>query len=307
MNSYPGNPREYVIASYRYLRLSIVVLVATLGMSLLIERSKASCMQGSISAYYYTPVHAVFVGALVAMGVVMVALKGRDPIEDLCFNLAGVLAPVVAFVPTARPSTICSRPGDEVAIGTAALVSNNVPALLVGAGLAIVVAYGIAQRQGKVRVREQIRRVPRPTAVGIALSAVALGVGVAWYLLDIDSFVQRAHGVAAVAMFTAIWCAVLLNAGWPSGVIAWVYQRLGADAPAPLGPRQATYRQWYRGLSLLMAGAAVAAGISLLWEWDQRVFWLEAAQITAFALFWLLQTFESWEYGIEPPPTATAA
>ena len=103
MNSYPGSPREYVISSYRYLRLSIVVLVATLGMALLIETSKASCMQGSISAYYYTPVHAVFVGALVAMGVVMVALKGRDPIEDLCFNLAGVLAPVVAFVPTARP------------------------------------------------------------------------------------------------------------------------------------------------------------------------------------------------------------
>jgi hypothetical protein len=298
-----------MISSYRYLRLSIVVLVVTLGMSLLIERSKAVCMQGSISAYYYTPVHSVFVGALVAMGVVMVALKGRDPVEDLFFNLAGVLAPVVAFVPTGRPSTICSRAGDGVTIDSTALVSNNMPALLVGAAIAIVVAYGIAQGQGKVRVQEQVKKVPRSTALGIVLSALLLGAGVGWYLLDVDTFAKHAHAVAAVSMFTAIWCAVLLNAGWPDGAIRRVYGLLGVDLPPPAGPRQLSYRRWYRGLSLFMAGAAVAVGITLAfgWDWDSRVFWLEAAEISPFALFWLLQTFESWEYGVEPPATASAA
>lgn len=306
MSSYPNDPREYMISSYRYLRLSIVVLVATLGMSLLIERGKASCLQGSISAYYFTPVHAVFVGALVAMGVVMVALKGRDPVEDLFFNLAGVLAPVVAFVPTGRPTTICSRADDEVRVDTTALVSNNVPALLFGAAIAIVVAYGVAQRQRKVRVQDQVREVPRSTAVGIVLSALLLGVGVGWYLIDVDTFVNHAHGVAAAAMFVAIWCAVMLNAGWPTRAIRWVYRRLEVDPPSVFGSARSSYRRWYQGISVFMAGAAVAVGVTLVlkWKWEQRVFWLEAAEITPFALFWLLQTFEWWKVGVDLPPAS---
>ena len=64
---------EYAVSSYRYLRLSIVILVVTLGVSIAIERARASCWQGSISAYYYTPVHSLFVGALVSIGVTLVA------------------------------------------------------------------------------------------------------------------------------------------------------------------------------------------------------------------------------------------
>ena len=105
---------EYAVSSYRYLRLGMVILVITLGVSIAIERAKASCWQGSISAYYYTPVHSLFVGALVSIGVTLVAMKGRNSLEDLFFNVAGVLAPLVALVPTSRPSVICSRPGDEL-------------------------------------------------------------------------------------------------------------------------------------------------------------------------------------------------
>ena len=45
-------------------------------------------------------VAAVFVGTLTAMGVCLIAIKGRDkPREDLMLNLAGMCAPVVAMVP----------------------------------------------------------------------------------------------------------------------------------------------------------------------------------------------------------------
>ncbi len=73
---YPNEPRQYVVASYRYLRLSMVILVAVLAVSILFERLRATCLQGSISAYYYTPTHSIFVGALVTIGIVLVALKG---------------------------------------------------------------------------------------------------------------------------------------------------------------------------------------------------------------------------------------
>lgn len=52
----------------------------------------------AISAFYYTPVHAIFIGVLFATGFSLIALRGRDRVEDLFFNLAGFLAPVVALV-----------------------------------------------------------------------------------------------------------------------------------------------------------------------------------------------------------------
>ena len=66
----------FAVKSYRYLRLSIVVVVLSLMASVLIERSHVSCWQESISAYFYTPVQAVFVSALVVIGVSLIAIKG---------------------------------------------------------------------------------------------------------------------------------------------------------------------------------------------------------------------------------------
>ena len=58
------------------------------------------CFQTSISAYYYTPVHGVFIGALVAVGTCLICLRGNTDAEDILLNLAGMFAPVVALVPT---------------------------------------------------------------------------------------------------------------------------------------------------------------------------------------------------------------
>ena len=70
----------------------------------------AGCLQPSISAYYYTPVGAVFIGVLVTMGVCLVALKGNTDGEDVLMNLAGMLAPGVAFIPTPDAGTCRSAP-----------------------------------------------------------------------------------------------------------------------------------------------------------------------------------------------------
>jgi hypothetical protein len=298
MSDYPSTPQEYIVASYRYLRLAMVVVVVVLAVSLVIEIAKASCWQGSISEYYYTPVHALFIGALITIGACLVALKGRDTVEDLFFNLAGVLAPVVALVPTSRPATVCSRTGDELTVSTTALVSNNIPALLVGAGVAIVVAYLIARRQGKVKLTAP----PKASIVGIVLSIVLLVAGFWWYRTQNTNFVKYAHGTAAVLMFVAIWCAVMVDAGWPQKVLRWLYNRLGEDPPAePVpGGRSLRYRAWYRIVAVFMVLAAFAVIVTWSFDWKQRMFWLEALEIIPFAVFWILQTLEGWEIG----PTA---
>ena len=90
--------------SYRYLRVSVVALALLLGVSLVIEILFGGRERfGSISGYYYSPVRSIFVGALVAIGPALISIKGRAGWEDTLLDLAGMLAPVVALVPTPLP------------------------------------------------------------------------------------------------------------------------------------------------------------------------------------------------------------
>src|SRR3954470_4190304 len=88
------------LRTYRFLRLTVIGVIAMLVISILLEIHRTDwCVKGAVSAYYYSPVRSVFVGALCAIGLVLIALWGKTTVEDSLFNLAGLLAPVVAFVP----------------------------------------------------------------------------------------------------------------------------------------------------------------------------------------------------------------
>lgn len=101
----PPPPPTPIMAlrTYTALRLGSVGVIAVLAFAICREMRDAAdgCrLQDSISAYYYTSVQSVFVGTLVTLGLVMIVLWGKTPFEDGFLNLAGLLAPVVAFVPT---------------------------------------------------------------------------------------------------------------------------------------------------------------------------------------------------------------
>jgi hypothetical protein len=57
---------QYTISTWRYLRLAMVGIVLALATAVVIEVIKAHghCVKTSISAYYYSPVRALFVAAL---------------------------------------------------------------------------------------------------------------------------------------------------------------------------------------------------------------------------------------------------
>jgi hypothetical protein len=67
-----------VLKTYRYLRLSMVIVMVALGASVLLVRREHTYFEQSISAYYYTPTRSVFVGALVATGVRPDRDQGQD-------------------------------------------------------------------------------------------------------------------------------------------------------------------------------------------------------------------------------------
>ncbi len=263
-----GQPhRDVALNTYRYLRGGMVVMVLLLGGALLAERWFATCWQTSISAYYFTTAHGVFVGALYAVGAMLIVYQGADDTEDTLLNLAGVLSFVVATVPTARPILLCGT--HDFDISTAgSTVLMNIWTLTAALAVSRVAAWLLFGRIGHTR-----------TALGRTATWVqrgVLGAGVAILTLAPDWFRANAHGIAATIMFAAIVLTVF-NAAFA------VDTRCGTR-----------YRSIYQAISLLMAVTLVTTVVLhlVLDDVNHAVLIIEVALIAEFAAYWVVQTVE---------------
>ncbi|HYN31463.1 MAG TPA: hypothetical protein VES40_02460 [Ilumatobacteraceae bacterium] len=270
------------ITTYRYLRISMVVAVLLLAVSIAIERAQVDCWQTSVSAYYYTPVKAIFVGVLMAIGLCLIVIKGSTSWEDAALNAAGMLAPIVAVVPTSdvgtcwsqTPSPLPVNDDGQLAEWVVANIDNNIMALIVTGIIGLIVAAVIATIATR-NVKAIAQVGPVQMRLGL-LGAMAFLVGGAVVFAFWDDFDTRAHGFAAVAMFLFLAIAV--------GINAWQHRRDAA-------PR--IYFWLYASIAFLMIAAGVVM-FPLGSSWDHMVLVLEATEITLFAVFWLVQTKEHW-------------
>ena len=276
------DPALAAVKTYNYLRILLAALVLLLYSSVVLEwAASGRCLQSSISAYYYTPVHAVFIGVLVTMGVCLVALKGNTNGEDVLMNLAGLLAPGVAFIPTPGAEECSSSP--LITPDIPAAVANNMAALFITGAVVAVVALVLARRGGEPTGLGTIDKL------GLALSFAVLAAGIGWFLVARDSFIAHGHDAAAIPMFLAIVGVVWLNA---RDVQAAVQQ--GA-VPATRG----RYVTMYRTIALAMlVSLAATVVINLATASTTLVLWVEVVLITLFAVFWVVQTTELWNRGL---------
>lgn len=275
--------------TYLYLRVGLVALAVFLGVSLVIEIAFGDTdWQGSISAYYYTPVRSVFVGTLTAMGVCLIAIKGRDrPREDLMLNLAGMCAPVVAMVPTPLEDADCNGSGRCVPHAFVPGVVNNVEALVVVGALGLLFAARTVRRGDH----------ERGDLVALGLAAAGLIGFTLWFALGRDSFLGYAHYGTAVPMFGLIVAVALVNA-------ARVEEFVAAGGTLPMGRSSAAFERAYRAIAysmgVVIGGALVlfvvkaATGSEPFSHW---VFVVEALLLVAFTAFWILQTVQYAEDG----------
>ena len=288
----PGGGSSGALITYRYLRFGILGAVVLLAVSILWEwvETGPRCLQGSVSAYYYTPVRSVFVGTLMAVGLCLIVVRGRTFLEDLLLNVGGMLAPIVALVPTSGegscasirqsdPPTVGQGEEKELADWVVANIQNNVGALALTGLLAmggLVLYFGRRGRSAVSRTNTDWR-----VTVSLTVTTVLVAVG-ALLFWTTDVFERHAHYIAAIAMFVCFGGVVLLN-DW-------------------LTPRSAR-KQWYRLIWVLMAASGVVAIGLALADFRHTVFVLEAVEIVLFACFWVLQSVERW---FEPPPAMAA-
>ena len=278
--------------TYRYLRVAIVAVVLVLFVSLALQigadhgrlATGEEWWHASISAYFYSPVQSIFVGALVGIGTCLVAIKGRRGAEEVLLNFAGMFAFVVALVPTPLDAAMCT--GEPYCVDVPERVGNNIGTLLLVGGVVLLLATWP-------------RRRDLVDAAGVDLWLTWLtwaGTG-AWLLWWPKGFVAYAHYAAAVLLFVCLVAVAWIN-GSDRVVRAQALEQLR-------GMSAAAYRVWYRWIAVVMA-VVLVGGLATMVVLDryvpdlfpQTLFVVEAVLMLVFALFWVLQTIQFWDVGL---------
>ena len=272
---------DVTVRTYRYLRLAVVVVVVALALSVALQTVHAGCQLGSVSAYYFTPSRSVFVGSLSVIGALMIIYQGDPTTEDHTLNFAGFMALALAWVPP-RADGRCGRSSFSLsAADRADVVRNNFLTLLIVVALAVVVQLIFRRRQ----------TVFDPAWwIGVMLGAaygLIFAIKPRWFELN-------GHVVAAVSLFAAMVIVVFAN--------AYSFDRLHQQGSARftvMGRPLPTANRYSVIAALMVASFVVIPGVhSVVAGWYTWVFWLEAALIIEFALFWAIQTQELWNDGL---------
>lgn len=264
--------RNAVVNTYRHLRMGMIVLVCLLAAAVLTQAVGADCWQTSISAYYFTSAHSVFVAVLCALGAMLIVYQGNSDTEDSVLNFSGFLAFVVAFTPTTRQA-LCGGSGIPDVYDVRPGVWNNVLAVFAIAVVADAIRLGLKYKANPEHPLSGWAKV------SVIVGYVMTGVGALVFFKNRDVFVRHGHTIAAVTMFIGIIIVILIN--------AW-------SADARPGAKQ--FVRWYYGVAAFMALSLLAIVVTRVVDkgWQHLVIYLEAAVLMAFAVFWVIQTAELW-------------
>jgi hypothetical protein len=307
--------------SYRYLRLAMAGLLFCLAVAVIVQTvNQGWDFLESVSAYYYTPAQAFFVGGLIGLGACMIALKGTTLVQDIALNLGGAFAVIVAIVPTGRPADeqaavdACEEAGTplltekastELACptppaledATTANVDNNLWALIVVGAFALGAAYVVARKDGTLADGPARRKFL--WGFGWA-SALWLAVVIARWA-SLEWVMTNAHWIAALSLFGCIFVVGSVNAlqvkRERSGDFSPETPSLGEAVGQTAGDLIAVFgenkrKDWYIRIARWMLVVAAVTGVLWLFTDLITLFVVEGAVFVLFIVFWIVQTFE---------------
>ena len=288
------------IQTYRFLRLGMLVAVSLILVAQAQEWVVTGDVESSISAYFYTSVHGIFVGALFILGACLIIYRGsgrraddigsKSSKEDAVLNFSGFLAFFVATMPT-TPVKYCKSselPGcSKVAEGT----STGLWALVI-VWIAVEVGFFVmTSSETLADIRRYFNRIRVARLVTLTVMVIYFcaprGLYDFLHLPWSQVIFDNRHNMAAVSMFLGIVYVVFVNA---------------KSAKASSEPRAQRAGRWYRFISRLMVLTIAAVIISHIvnrifykgWIFEHDVILLEWLLIAEFAAYWLVQTVELW-------------
>ena len=298
-------PPAVALRTYTAIRTGVVAVIVALGFAVWreIATSPDDCVQRSLSAYYYTPVRPVFVGALLIIGFAMIVMWGMTWKEDAALNLAGLLLMVVALVPT-LDANFCSIPKalrgkvpdtETKQIADNALIRANADAVsrsftsllfVIALILLLVAATGVM-----VMSRPSSQRTPSSAAlIGYA---VTWGLAVLAWVFYFVVYQDADNPGSAFNHKVHSWSANLAVGFIILAVVFAARDKAGSDEP--------TKKKWVWFYGLVAATMALTAIVIKVgdhfdlfsgWVDDHATFLLEAILIALLGIFWVLQTID---------------
>lgn len=288
-----SSPSTSLERTYRYLRLSLVGVVVLISVALWSEWMTEGPL-GSVSASYYTPAGAIFVGGVFAVALALLALSGHS-FGQVSLDLAAIVAPLIAIVPA--PVFSGDLPG-AVAVDCGAAIEPCVPIAFVPAvhnGMTALVATAVVGWVAALVLAAVQRTFSRRTVWSLVVTGAIITVVTLWWRLAPDAFLRAGHVVAAASFFAFIAVAALasaLDAGRADrrGYRA-VYLGIAIGIIVVLAALLAVIIVGFFGVVLPEPGGVTA------------VFAGEAVALLLFAAFWVVQTIETWN---DPDPSFRA-
>lgn len=289
---------DVFVPTYRMLRLGMAGMAFAILLSVVVQTLDQDCPLTSISAYWYTSSRTIFVSCLVAISICLLALRGGTWTENLLLNLAGVLAPLVAIVPTGLGQSedlACLSLSGRPPLPTAD-IDNGMIVFTALAVIGLVVTWissnATVAREVRRRGKGLNRRERLARTIGLGLGAsLALGPA-AWRVADEESFGHGAHFTAAIAMFTCMVLVVAFRTRRLSRVSAiWDIYRDDSVEASMTRAGAALYSVTYGIIAAVMGFTIVGAIVLLVFDlWAFTVISAEALLLGLFMLFWCIQS-----------------
>lgn len=275
-----NSPTTSLQRTYRYLRIGLGGVSIVIAASVCVAAVHVGVLS-SISAYFYTTARHAFVGALIAASLALFAISGRGP-SRVFLDAAGLVAPIIALVPTPVRSGTIRDLNDGCAVGTSCVpefvradVANGVYTyVIVGALVWLVLLI--------LRIRGNINFQYATISFATAAAVLAAVFCVFTYVPEI--FLRYAHGTAAVLFFLLIGATAVANVLSPP------------ENPPPRG--------LFKTLYLLIAvGFVIDLIVASYFAFSDAptpapffpVLICEAIALALFLLFWILQTIQKWD------------
>ncbi len=197
----PDNFHQHIRDTYFSTRLGIAIIGILFPLILwLIGLQLGVELQGSISAYYHTPIRNVFVGILFAIGTSLYLYKGYSTVEDFVLDGAGILAVCVALLPTSCPVEV------ECDTFTAPLW-HGISAILFFILIAYICIFRALDTLNQSQIEESRKKVYMIIywILGVSMIALPLFSALWLYLVNETGSLIFWVELAGVWVFSAYW------------------------------------------------------------------------------------------------------
>jgi hypothetical protein len=273
--SHSPRPTPITLAVYRELRVGMVVIMVMLAAALVIDRRSATQWQSTLSAYYYTSAHCIFIAALLALSTLFFIYRGSSDTEDALLTLAGVGTLIAALVPQNRPDPFRESflPKDYNVVP---VIQWNILAVVVALFLGWSLMWWLHGRNDT----QPIRSAGGTVSLNFLRLIVLLGlIALAGFP---DWFQNHAHGAAGVLMVSA-FIVTVIHAAYLAG-----------QEDELKSPQRHRYQLIYSVIAVLMLVTLITV-VTLHLGGSDSVIVLESLLILEFAAYWVVQTIELWD------------